>query len=57
MIDEIFDRQYQAARKDMGAAIAREAARLAKALGNAFGALNRAFYSAPWTARRPARVR
>lgn len=57
MIDEIFDRQYQAARKDMGAAIAREAARLAKGLGNAFGALNRAFYSAPWTARRPARVR
>ena len=49
MIDEIFDRQHQAGRAQLNAAILSGAERLGHALGNAFAALNRAEYSAPWT--------
>lgn len=51
MIDEIFDRHYQAGRSALNGAILSSAARLGNALGNAFAALNRAEYSAPWTPR------
>ena len=50
MIDEIFDRQHQAGRAELNAAILSGAARLGHALGNAFGVLNRIEYSAPWAA-------
>ena len=56
MIDEIFDRQHQAGRAELNAAILNGAARLGHALGNAFAALNRAEYSAPWT-KQPRRLR
>jgi hypothetical protein len=49
MVDEIFDRQYHAARSDLNAAIASAFASLAAAVGNAFSVLNRIEYSAPWT--------
>lgn len=57
MIDEIFDRHYQASRAELNSAIVRGAARLGNAFGAAFAALNRAEYSAPWTVRRKLRPR
>ena len=51
MIDEIFDRNYQANRAQLNAAIATGVARFGRAIGNAFAVLNRIEYSAPWTAK------
>lgn len=52
MIDEIFDRHYQAGRTELNAAILRGIGRLGNAFDNAFGVLNRIEYAAPWTAPR-----
>ena len=49
MIDEIYDRHYQAARSDLNELILRGLSRLAKAAINAFNVLNRIEYDAPWT--------
>jgi hypothetical protein len=51
MVDEIFDRQYQAARSDLNASLAAGLARLAGTAGNAFRVLNRIEYQAPWAQR------
>ena len=51
MIDEIFDRQYQAGRDALNASIMGAFARFGHAFGNAFQVLNRIEYQAPWTAR------
>jgi hypothetical protein len=51
MIDEIFDRHYQAGRQDLNAALIELAGRLARAFGNAFKVLNRIEYSAPWAVK------
>jgi hypothetical protein len=51
MIDEIHDRNYQAGREQLNAAIVAGLARLGKAVNNAFEVLNRIEYEAPWTAR------
>ena len=48
MIDEIYDRHYQASRQDLNAALLGALGRLGRAFGNAFNALNRIEYSAPW---------
>lgn len=48
MIDEIFDRSYQANRVELNAAIGRGMKRLGAAIGNSFAVLNRIEYSAPW---------
>jgi hypothetical protein len=56
MVDEIFDRHYQAGRNEMNAAILEIAGRFGKAFGNAFEVLNRIEYSAPWAAK-PRRAR
>ena len=56
MVDEIFDRHYQAGRNEMNAAILDLAARFGKAFANAFSVLNRIEYSAPWAVK-PRRVR
>jgi hypothetical protein len=56
MVDEIFDRHYQAGRNELNAAIGAGFARLGHAVGNAFAVLNRIEYSAPWNAR-PRRIR
>jgi hypothetical protein len=48
MIDEIFDRNYQAARADMNAGLDRGSAKLGRALANSFRALHRVQWSAPW---------
>ncbi len=51
MFDEIYDRNYQAARAELGAAFARGFGRLGHAIGNAFAVLNRIEYQAPWAAK------
>ena len=56
MVDEIFDRHYQAGRNELNAAILGFASRFGRAFGNAFAVLNRIEYSAPWTAK-PKRAR
>jgi len=57
MIDEIFDRNYQSGRNQLNTAIATGLKQLSQSVGEAFLALNRIEYSAPWTApRRRARI-
>ena len=56
MVDEIFDRAYQAGRADMNAVTVNGIAQLGRAIGNSFKVLNRIEYSAPW-ATRPRRAR
>jgi hypothetical protein len=56
MVDEIFDRHYQAGRADLNAAILDLAGRFGKAVANTFEVLNRIEYSAPWAVK-PRRVR
>jgi hypothetical protein len=51
MIDEIFDRSYQAGRDELNSAILAGLGRLGTAVGNAFAVLNRIEYDAPWTAK------
>ena len=48
MMDEIFDRNYQAGRADFNAGLDRGFARIGKALSNTFTALHRIQWSAPW---------
>ena len=51
MIDEIFDRQYQAGRQQLNASLIDGVSRFGRAVLNAFTVLNRIEYSAPWTAK------
>ena len=48
MMDEIFDRNYQAARADLNAGLNRGFARIGNALSASFNALHRIQWSAPW---------
>ena len=56
MMDEIFDRHYQAGRNELNASLLGAFTRFGEAFGNAFKVLNRIEYSAPW-AIKPRRVR
>jgi hypothetical protein len=49
MMDEIFDRSYQAGRADINAGLDRAFARISRALGESFRAMHRIQWSAPWT--------
>ena len=51
MIDEIYDRNYQAGRARLNASLTAGFARLGRAVGNAFAVLNRIEYDAPWSVR------
>jgi hypothetical protein len=51
MIDEIFDRNYQASRDQLNKAMLFGLSRLGTAVANAFAVLNRIEYDAPWTAK------
>lgn len=51
MVDEIYDRHYQAGRNELNAAITAGLARVGHAVANAFAVLNRIEYSAPWAMR------
>ena len=48
MIDEIFDRQYQAARARMHADLSAPLAKAGRAMFQSFKVLNRIEYQAPW---------
>ena len=51
MIDEIYDRNFQAHRTELNRAVTRGFARLGDAVSNAFEVLNRIEYAAPWTVK------
>lgn len=48
MIDEIFDRQYQAGRADLHAGVDRALSAIGREIGQSFDALHRIQWSAPW---------
>ena len=48
MIDEIFDRSYQAHRAQLNAALGSGLKRFGHAISETFAVLNRIEYSAPW---------
>jgi len=48
MIDENFDRHYQAGRAEMNAALGNLFGRLSGAIGDSFKVLHRIEWSAPW---------
>ena len=51
MMDEFFDRQYQAGRAGLNADLERGFRRLGSAIGNAFAVLHRVQFAAPWAPR------
>ena len=48
MMDEIFDRTYQAGRAEFNAGLDRGFARIGRALADSFNALHRIQWRAPW---------
>ena len=48
MMDENFDRTYQAGRADLNAGIDRLATRIGKSVAESFDVLHRIQWSAPW---------
>ena len=48
MIDQIFDRQYQAGRADLNAGLDRLFGTIGRELGKSMAALHRVEWSAPW---------
>lgn len=48
MMDEIFDRTYQAGRADLNAGLDRGFARIGNAIGKSLEVLHRFEWSAPW---------
>lgn len=51
MVDEIFDRGYQAARTQLNADIGRAFSSLSKTIGDSLKLLHRVEWSAPWKAQ------
>jgi hypothetical protein len=51
LIDEIFDRHYQAGRAALNADIVGALSRLGRAIDSAFESLHRIEFSAPWIER------
>ena len=51
MVDEIFDRGYQAGRADLNAGLDRAFATIGRELGKSFAAMHRFEWSAPWAAK------
>lgn len=52
MIDQLYDREYRAARANLNGAISRALSRLFTGAAQAFKVLNRIEYSSPWDVRR-----
>jgi len=52
MVDQIYDRQYQAGREDLHAGIDRAIERLGRAVGAVFNTQHRIHFDAPWNTRR-----
>ena len=51
MMDEIFDRQYQAGRKELNDGIDRAFGKIGRELGKSLAAIHRFEWSAPWAAK------
>ena len=51
MVDEMFDRDYQARRQELNAGIDAGVANLVAAMRNGFEVLNRSQFDAPWAAQ------
>ena len=51
MIDEIFDRQYQAGRAELNAGLDRAFAAIGRTVGDSLKVLHRIEWSAPWAAK------
>ena len=51
MVDEIFDRGYQAGRAELNAGIDRAFAAIGRELGKSFSVLHRIEWNAPWAAK------
>ena len=51
MVDEIYDRGYQAARADLNAGLDRAFSAIGRELGKSLKAIHRFEWSAPWTAK------
>ena len=56
MVDEIFDRHYQAGRNELNKSLASAFGRLGHAVNNAFEVLVKIEYQAPWAVK-PRRAR
>ena len=52
MMDEIFDRQFQAGREDLFRGIDSAASRVGKSVSTVFDVLHRIQFDAPWTSKR-----
>ena len=55
MIDEIFDRSYQAGRSELNAAVVSGFRTIGKSIRNAFEVLARIEYESPWLERKRSR--
>ena len=51
MMDEIFDRNYQAGRAELNAGLDRAFAAIGKTVGDSLKVLHRLEWSAPWAAK------
>ncbi len=52
MVDEIYDRQFQAGREDLFRGIDAAVARIGRTVGTAFAVLQRVQFDAPWQSKR-----
>jgi hypothetical protein len=57
MVDEIFDRGYQAARAELNAGLSGAFAGIARTIGDSLRVMHRIEWSAPWTAHSKKTVR
>lgn len=57
MMDQIFDRTYQAGRAELNDGLDLLFKRIGSSIGNAFRVLNRIEYDSPWAERRHKRSR
>jgi len=48
MVDEIYDRHYQAGRAELNAALSRGFSQIGRLIGHSFKVLHRIEWSAPW---------
>jgi hypothetical protein len=56
MVDELFDRNYQAGRTELNASVAKAFTGISRTIGDSLKVLHRIEWSAPWAPRnRPAR--
>jgi hypothetical protein len=51
MVDELYDRHYQAGRDELNRSIAAGIGRLGRSIGNAFEVLNRIEFQSPWAVK------